>query len=67
MFYHLRCWDDVDLGTIGGLARNRTGVQGFAVLCVTTPPRGPTNVASPIAIDAPKSNGLGSILSGLQA
>mgnify|MGYP006873465358 CR=1 FL=1 len=24
----------------GGLARNRTGVQGFAVLCVTTPPRG---------------------------
>ncbi|TIW14353.1 MAG: hypothetical protein E5V70_06295, partial [Mesorhizobium sp.] len=21
-------------------ARNRTGVQGFAVLCVTTPPRG---------------------------
>jgi hypothetical protein len=25
---------------IGGLARNRTGVQGFAVLCVTTPPRG---------------------------
>lgn len=28
-----------DLG-VGGLARNRTGVQGFAVLCVTTPPRG---------------------------
>ena len=26
----------------GGLARNRTGVQGFAVLCVTTPPRGPS-------------------------
>jgi hypothetical protein len=25
---------------LGGLARNRTGVQGFAVLCVTTPPRG---------------------------
>ena len=25
---------------IGGLAQNRTGVQGFAVLCVTTPPRG---------------------------
>ena len=24
----------------GGLTRNRTGVQGFAVLCVTTPPRG---------------------------
>ena len=24
----------------GGLARNRTGVQGFAVLCVATPPRG---------------------------
>jgi hypothetical protein len=24
----------------GGHARNRTGVQGFAVLCVTTPPRG---------------------------
>lgn len=28
------------LGKSGGLARNRTGVQGFAVLCVTTPPRG---------------------------
>lgn len=28
------------VGDIGGLARNRTGVQGFAVLCVTTPPRG---------------------------
>ena len=28
----------------GGLARNRTGVQGFAVLCVTTPPRGPVSV-----------------------
>ncbi len=27
-------------GKDGGLARNRTGVQGFAVLCVTTPPRG---------------------------
>ncbi len=27
-------------GRFGGLARNRTGVQGFAVLCVTTPPRG---------------------------
>ena len=26
---------------IGGLARNRTGVHGFAVRCVTTPPRGP--------------------------
>src|SRR5882757_5442715 len=26
--------------SIGGHARNRTGVQGFAVLCVTTPPRG---------------------------
>ncbi len=25
----------------GGHGRNRTGVQGFAVLCVTTPPRGP--------------------------
>ena len=24
----------------GGLARNRTGVRGFAVRCVTTPPRG---------------------------
>jgi hypothetical protein len=28
-------WDD-----IGGLGGNRTPVQGFAVLCVTTPPRG---------------------------
>ena len=25
---------------IGGLARNRTGIEGFAVLCVTIPPRG---------------------------
>ena len=25
----------------GGPSRNRTGVQGFAVLCVTTPPSGP--------------------------
>jgi hypothetical protein len=25
----------------GGHARNRTGVRGFAVRCVTTPPRGP--------------------------
>jgi hypothetical protein len=24
----------------GGLARNRTGVHGFAIRCVTTPPRG---------------------------
>jgi hypothetical protein len=24
----------------GGLAQNRTGMQGFAVLCVTIPPRG---------------------------
>ena len=29
---------------LGGLARTRTGVQGFAVLCVTTPPRGPVEV-----------------------
>jgi hypothetical protein len=28
---------------IGGLVRNRTGMQGFAILCVTTPPRGPTD------------------------
>ena len=28
----------IDVG--GGLARNRTGVHGFAVRCVTTPPRG---------------------------
>ncbi len=25
---------------VGGPSRNRTGVQGFAVLCVTTPPSG---------------------------
>ena len=31
---------EVPQEVIGGLARNRTGVQGFAVLCVTTPPRG---------------------------
>ena len=24
----------------GGHDRNRTGIQGFAVLCVTIPPRG---------------------------
>jgi hypothetical protein len=28
------------LGKGGGPSRNRTGVQGFAVLCVTTPPSG---------------------------
>jgi hypothetical protein len=28
----------------GGPSRNRTGVQGFAVLCVTTPPSGLTVV-----------------------
>src|SRR5690242_14735720 len=28
-------------GVRGGPSRNRTGVQGFAVLCVTTPPSGP--------------------------
>ena len=27
-------------GKFGGPSRNRTGVQGFAVLCVTTPPSG---------------------------
>jgi hypothetical protein len=27
-------------GLYGGLARNRTGIEGFAVLCVTIPPRG---------------------------
>src|SRR5437660_930372 len=26
--------------SVGGLARNRTGIEGFAVLCVTIPPRG---------------------------
>ena len=26
----------------GGHDRNRTGIQGFAVLCVTIPPRGHT-------------------------
>ena len=30
----------ISIKWIGGLARNRTGVQGFAVLCVATPPRG---------------------------
>ena len=30
----------MDPGKIGGHARNRTGVYGFAVRCVTTPPRG---------------------------
>ena len=27
----------------GGHDRNRTGIQGFAVLCVTIPPRGQTD------------------------
>ena len=30
--------ESLDVG--GGPSRNRTGVQGFAVLCVTTPPSG---------------------------
>ena len=34
-------WIFNDLGVGGGPSRNRTGVQGFAVLCVTTPPSGP--------------------------
>ena len=31
---------DPKIRKAGGLARNRTGVRGFAVRCVTTPPRG---------------------------
>ena len=31
-----------DIRENGGHARNRTGVYGFAVRCVTTPPRGPS-------------------------
>src|SRR3712207_4998649 len=34
---------------VGGLARNRTGVHGFAVRCVTTPPRG----HSPVGYQSP--------------
>ena len=30
--------------TVGGPSRNRTGVNGFAVRCVTTPPSGPDRV-----------------------
>jgi hypothetical protein len=30
----------------GGLARSRTGLEGFAVLCVAVPPRGPSGVSS---------------------
>ncbi len=26
---------------LGGHAQNRTGIEGFAILCVTIPPRGP--------------------------
>ena len=41
----------------GGLARNRTGVQGFAVLCVTTPPRGlPESVSKSIGCALRSSN-----------
>ena len=32
-------------GKVGGHARNRTGMHGFAIRCVTTPPRGLTNGA----------------------
>jgi hypothetical protein len=34
-------WSLKRLNVGGGPSRNRTGVQGFAVLCVTTPPPGP--------------------------
>ncbi len=40
-------------GVTGGHARNRTGVRGFAVRCVTTPPRGP---AAP-RLEAPNGKG----------
>ena len=47
----------------GGLARNRTGVQGFAVLCVTTPPRGLARAGEGARSlgqgDGPVSNGSG--------
>jgi hypothetical protein len=32
----------------GGPSRNRTGVQGFAVLCVTTPPSGRKSLEAPL-------------------
>ena len=35
------------LEKIGGLGRNRTGVHGFAVRCVTTPPPGHPDAARP--------------------
>ncbi len=34
------CSDPIVRRAVGGPSRNRTGVQGFAVLCVTTPPSG---------------------------
>ena len=36
----LRCVLRINLQAVGGPARNRTGVHGFAVRCVTTPPPG---------------------------
>jgi hypothetical protein len=36
-FFRPRDWSGI-LREHGGASRNRTGVQGFAVLCVTTPP-----------------------------
>jgi hypothetical protein len=41
----------------GGLARNRTGIEGFAVLCVTTPPRGRSSNFA-FAWSTPGSNGI---------
>src|SRR5262249_33676673 len=35
--------------SIGGLARSRTGLEGFAVLCVAVPPRGLCPKAGPPA------------------
>jgi hypothetical protein len=45
------------LENAGGLARNRTGVDGFAIRCVTTPPRGLTltNIVKMLACSADKT------------
>lgn len=43
-------------GKIGGLGGNRTPVQGFAVLCVATPPRGQRRIESTGVWSAAHSN-----------
>src|SRR5687767_6499494 len=61
---------------IGGPSRNRTGVQGFAVLCVTTPPSGlaePAFGGSPVRLSTDlhpqlsTNGGVSSLADGMSA